>query len=88
MESLINSTRMVDIIADNQADIIDLTINARLMQNFNLLVYNVELSTSPSGKSFWETFAVDQHRLGERMQLFLYPGDNKITKWEQFPNLV
>ena len=58
-ETMINSTRMLSIIAADQVGAMDLIINANLKQNSEVVVYNVQSSTSPSGGFFWKTHSVD-----------------------------
>jgi hypothetical protein len=50
-ESSINSTRMLNIIATNQAGVMNLIIDAKLKQNSNLFVHNLDRAFHPQEKS-------------------------------------
>ena len=80
-EPSIKSTKMLNIIAADQAGVMNLIIDAELKQNSKLFVHNVRSSISHSREVFWETCLFDQHEQGERTRLFLCPWDYKITKW-------
>ena len=79
-DALILSTRMLSLVAADQAGATELTIKFKLKQNSNFLVRNKQPSTSPSRGSSRETSLADQCRKGELNKLFLCPGDYTITE--------
>ena len=65
-----NSTTMVNIIAVNQAGVMNLIFDAKLKQNSKLFVDYVRSSISPSREVFRETHLSDHRGQGERTWLF------------------
>ena len=66
-EPSLSSTRMLNIVAANQADVMNLISDAKLKP--------------PSREVFQETHVDEYHRKEEQMRLFLCPGDSTITEW-------
>ena len=64
---------MLGIIVADQAGVMDSIINAKLKQNTELVVYNSQLSISPSRGYFWETRLIDQYRPDVSPSFFTVP---------------
>ena len=64
-ELLINSTKILNIIAFNQTGILHLIIDAELKQNSELFAHDVRLRISPSREVSRVTRLFDHHGQGE-----------------------
>ena len=70
MDGIKEPLMMLNIIAANQAGLMNLIINAKLKQNSKLFVDYVRSSISPSREVFRETHLSNHHGQGERTWLF------------------
>ena len=81
-EPSIDSIRMLNIIAADQAGVMNLTIDTNLKQNSEFFVHKFWSRISPSREVLGETRLFEYHGQGEQMQFFFRcPEDHIIRKW-------